>query len=401
MGNSESSRLARMASNSNFLRKPITTCTSTDGQAEAVEYAVACMQGWRSHMEDAHICETGLAGLPGWMFFSVLDGHAGSAMALHSASALPQAVLFEVLPVRFSAASVKDALRRAFVRHDRLAAGDFGLLQSRSGCTCTSVLISPSHFFFANLGDSRGVLVQKGKPAFATEDHKPTNTEEANRIIRAGGIILSGRVDGGLAVSRAFGDFDYKMRSDLAPEAQKVSAQPDVYIRERDPAADEYILLACDGIWDVMTNTAAVKFVSSLLKKHTPLKLVCEKLIRRCLDLGSRDNMSAMIILLNHQAPDGKPASASVSSKASLASVPKTASPWLSEFAASIAFNAVQAGVRDAAAHKQAKRTIWGENGHHNKGASAAAGSGSGSGSAGASSSKTARQQQGTVVSLT
>ncbi len=79
-----------------------------------------------------------------------------------------------------------------------------------SGSTAVSALISPSHFFFANCGDSRGVLSRDGVTAFSTFDHKPVNPIEKDRIQRAGGSVMIQRVNGSLAVSRALGDFQYK-----------------------------------------------------------------------------------------------------------------------------------------------------------------------------------------------
>jgi hypothetical protein len=113
--------------------------------------------------------------------------------------------------------------------------------------------------------------------------------------------VLNERVDGGLAVSRALGDFEYKMRSDLPQRRQRVSAEPDVTVIERQFAEDEFLLLACDGIWDVMTNQGAAKFIHSRLKKGdaSHARTACDRLIKRCLDLGSRDNMSALVVIPN------------------------------------------------------------------------------------------------------
>lgn len=82
--------------------------------------------------------------------------------------------------------------------------------------------MTPTHFIFSNLGDSRTLLCRQGRLAFQTRDHKPTLPQERQRIRNAGGYVINARVDGGLAISRAFGDFDYKMRSDLSPLQQKV-----------------------------------------------------------------------------------------------------------------------------------------------------------------------------------
>ena len=111
----------------------------------------------------------------------------------------------------------------------------------------------------------------------------------SSRYNGAGGCVLNGRVDGGLAVSRAFGDFDYKMRSDLGVLQQKVSPEPDITVVERDREADDFLLLACDGIWDVMPNAGVCRFVKQCLRKNEQdLTGACEALVNRCLNLGSQ-----------------------------------------------------------------------------------------------------------------
>lgn len=80
----------------------------------------------------------------------------------------------------------------------------------KSGSTAVCCLISPTHFYIANCGDSRAVLCRRGVPALYTLDHKPTVPAEKKRIQDAGGSVMIHRVNGSLAVSRALGDFEYK-----------------------------------------------------------------------------------------------------------------------------------------------------------------------------------------------
>lgn len=82
--------------------------------------------------------------------------------------------------------------------------------------------------------------------------------DERRRIQKAGGVVLYGRVDGDLAVSRGFGDFTYKQRSDLPPEAQRVSCEPEVVVHKRSEK-DEVLVFACDGIWDVWKDMEAMR----------------------------------------------------------------------------------------------------------------------------------------------
>ena len=92
-------------------------------------------------------------------------------------------------------------------------------------------------------------------------DHKPNDHAERERIVNAKHCVMMNRVDMCLALSRAFGDFIYKDRPELPPEKQAVTAFPDVTVRNRD-SKDLFMVVACDGIWDCLTNQACVDKLS-------------------------------------------------------------------------------------------------------------------------------------------
>lgn len=79
-------------------------------------------------------------------------------------------------------------------------------------------------------------------------DHKPENAEELNRITKAGGTVKEGRVNGNLNLSRAFGDFMYKLNEKIAFEEQIIISKPDINVVKRE-GKDTFILMGCDGIW--------------------------------------------------------------------------------------------------------------------------------------------------------
>ena len=137
--------------------------------------------------------------------------------------------------------------------------------EDHSGSTAITSFVTPTHIILGNTGDSRAVLCRGGKAHFGTIDHKPTDARETTRVQAAGGFIEMGRVNANLAVSRALGDYQYKDRADLPQEAQKITAAADMTVIERAPE-DEFLLLCCDGIWDVMSNEEAVDFVTAQLK---------------------------------------------------------------------------------------------------------------------------------------
>ena len=122
-----------------------------------------------------------------------------------------------------------------------------------SGCTANVVLITPAEIYCANAGDSRAVLRQHSKGIALSSDHKPNDPIESARIRGAGHDVEMDRVDGSLALSRAIGDLDFKDCKDKSAKEQAVTVFPDVTSRARSPD-DKFIIVACDGIWDCLTN---------------------------------------------------------------------------------------------------------------------------------------------------
>lgn len=178
---------------------------------------------------------------------------------------------------------VKEGIREGFLDIDRhmhkLARQDNW---DRSGSTAAAVMISPRYIYFINCGDSRTLLCHDGQVVFYTEDHKPFNPREKERIQNAGGSVTLQRVNGSLAVSRALGDFDFK-EVDWRPQTEQlVSPEPEVYELERTPE-DEFLILACDGVWDAIGNEELCAFVRSRLLVCNDLRDICTQVIDLCL----------------------------------------------------------------------------------------------------------------------
>jgi serine/threonine protein phosphatase PrpC len=95
-----------------------------------------------------------------------------------------------------------------------------------------------------------------------SEDHKPMNSLEKLRIIKAGGFVYANRVDGQLAMSRALGDFSFKCNHDLSQDHQKVICKPELRVHERSDQ-DRFIVLACDGVFDVLSNEKTTQLVDT------------------------------------------------------------------------------------------------------------------------------------------
>ncbi|KPP58342.1 protein phosphatase 1A-like, partial [Scleropages formosus] len=286
-----------------FLDKPKMEKHNAHGEGNGLCYGLSSMQGWRVEMEDAHTAVIGLPhGLDAWSFFAVYDGHAGSQVAKYCCEHLLEHITsnpdFRGGNQEPSVESVKSGIRTGFLQIDEhmRAISEKKHGADRSGSTAVGVMVSPRHIYFINCGDSRGLLSRGGKVHFFTQDHKPSNPLEKERIQNAGGSVMIQRVNGSLAVSRALGDFDYKCVHGKGPTEQLVSPEPEVYEIERSELDDEFIVLACDGIWDVMANEELCDFVRSRLEVTQDLEKVCNEIVDTCLYKGSRDNMSVVLI---------------------------------------------------------------------------------------------------------
>ena len=313
---------------------PITTKLTERGIVKCGgmdSYAFSGMQGWRLRMEDSHVACTEIpVGSQilekGHAIFGVFDGHGGDFTSDYAAknfiktfSAGPSLKKYSKLKTidQYDVPGVsllKTALTEAFCelddeirRKQTQLNGRKGIesrtipssrvRQERSGSTIVVVMITPSHIICANAGDSRAVLQRGGRALPLSFDHKPSNLPELERITAAGGFVKSKRVDGDLAVSRGLGDFSYKSIDGLPVKDQKVIPQPEFVIYPRDTQRDEFVILACDGIWDVETNEECAKFASGLLEEgETDLGLICEEALDTCLDKNSRDNMTFAIL---------------------------------------------------------------------------------------------------------
>ncbi|XP_024883635.1 probable protein phosphatase CG10417 isoform X1 [Temnothorax curvispinosus] len=175
---------------------------------------------------------------------------------------------------------------------------------SDSGCTAVVAILKNNELYVANAGDSRCVLCRDGQAIELSLDHKPEDAPEMERIVKAGGEVTSdGRVNGGLNLSRALGDHAYKRNMVLPPQEQMISALPDVRHITIDPEKDEFMVLACDGIWNFMTSQNVVQFVRNRLSQnYENISKICEELFDHCLapdtlgDGTGCDNMTAVIV---------------------------------------------------------------------------------------------------------
>ncbi|KAI7879279.1 PP2C-domain-containing protein [Lichtheimia hyalospora FSU 10163] len=289
------------------LSEPIVDKKSSRDNNDRFAYGASAMQGWRLTMEDAHTTLLKLDDTDA-SFFGVYDGHGGATIAQYTGQTLHKKIRGSQF---FDQKEFKKALKDGFLSIDRELSEDSNFAYDPSGCTAVTALITPDNrVLVANAGDSRSVISVKGKSKALSYDHKPVDRAESQRIIAAGGFVEFGRVNGNLALSRAIGDFEFKQNDNLPQEEQVVTCNPDI-IEHPLTDDDEFLILACDGIWDCMTNQQAVDFVREELANNTPLDEICELMMDHCLapdtEVGGLgcDNMSIIIVgILNGKTMD-------------------------------------------------------------------------------------------------
>jgi protein phosphatase 2C family protein 2/3 len=295
-----------------ILSHPKTEKSSEEGGDQFVAYGLSCMQGWRVSMEDSHSTVLNINKLNDDLknldnqiaFFGVYDGHGGEKVAIFTGENLPKILSKNE---NFIKGNYIQSLKDTFLATDVAILNDDELSKDPSGCAATSTLITPDSIYCANAGDSRSILSINGLVKPLSFDHKPTNEGEKNRIVNAGGFVDMGRVNGNLALSRGIGDFEFKDSKTLPPEEQAVTALPDVLEHKLDTNSDEFIVLACDGIWDCLTSQQVVDFVRRYIKENKSLIEISELMMNTCLAPTSGgsgigcDNMSVCIVALLHE----------------------------------------------------------------------------------------------------
>uniref|UniRef100_A0A7N8X6B7 PPM-type phosphatase domain-containing protein n=1 Tax=Mastacembelus armatus TaxID=205130 RepID=A0A7N8X6B7_9TELE len=280
-----------------YLDRPVLDKLTEEGCARwGITYALGSMQGWRANMEDFHNCAPQLGGqLADWSFFAVFDGHAGSTVAQYCSQHLLGHILGGIEP-EDNPEKVKEAIIEGFLQTDKhlhSVARREGW--ERGGTTVVATLISPYYIYFANCGDSRAILCRSGQVCYSTEDHKPYSPLRKS-VLRVQVALKPSNgsmvpwlcpVLSGTSATRG-------QRTDT-PASNMVSPEPGCAVLDRS-LADEFLVLACDGVWDIISNEDLCAFIHNRLRVCTDLRDVCTQVIDLCLYKGSLDNISIILL---------------------------------------------------------------------------------------------------------
>ncbi|KAF5960678.1 hypothetical protein HYC85_001887 [Camellia sinensis] len=258
--------------------------------------------GPKTFMEDEFICVDNLrehlgAALdfpsPG-AFYGVFDGHGG----VDAASFTRKNILDFIVEDSHFPTGVKRAIRNAFVKADH-ALADAKSLDSSSGTTALTCLILGRTMLIANAGDSRAVLGKRGRAIELSKDHKPNCTSERVRIEKLGGVIYDGYLNGQLSVARALGDWHLKgPKGSLYPLSSEPELEEIVLTEE-----DEFLIMGCDGLWDVMSSQYAVTIVRRELMLHNDPEKCTRELVREALKRNTCDNLTVLVVCFSPDPP--------------------------------------------------------------------------------------------------
>ncbi|XP_014276120.1 uncharacterized protein [Halyomorpha halys] len=259
--------------------------------------SAAAAKNIRRTMEDRHIVINDLHALFGIeghgvaSYYAVFDGHNGSDAAIYACSHVHQ----YLVESQHYPHNPEAAFKEAYIRADDRFIDKSNKENLKSGTTAVSILIRHDRgkVYVAWLGDSQAILVNGRNFIQLVNPHRPDHLEERERIEAMGGSVVfwgTWRVNGQLAVSRSIGDVDYK---------PYVTGEPDV--SSYDLTGDEdFLLLACDGLWDVVSEQMAVDKVYDYLKESKGDRAgVSKSLVTAAKSLGSKDNISVVVAWLD------------------------------------------------------------------------------------------------------
>ncbi|KAK8686537.1 hypothetical protein V6N13_125561 [Hibiscus sabdariffa] len=282
------------------------TCKKNDDvrTLACTSHGLLSVIGRRCEMEDAVKVELGFMAKGGekFDFYGVYDGHGGSRVAEECKERLHKLLVEEIVEDNKEGSGIDwgTTMERCFEKMDE-EVNKGRLAEEMVGSTAVVAVVGNGRLVVANCGDSRAVLSRGGVATALSYDHKPDRPEELERVEAAGGRVINWngyRVLGVLATSRSIGDQYLK---------PFVICKPEVTVREL-TNRDEFVILASDGLWDVISNEVACRVVRRCLNgqirsnsdvvNQNRAAEAAAVLVELAMSRGSRDNISVIVVEL-------------------------------------------------------------------------------------------------------
>ncbi|ELP90361.1 adenylate cyclase, putative [Entamoeba invadens IP1] len=217
------------------------------------------MQGRRVDMQDSVCLVQNFCG-KGYHLLSLFDGHGGAETARLCTAMFPSILARKLNEVDLPLTKIMEDT--FYIVNEEVKKRGY-----MDGSAALVVLVTPFKYCVANAGDSRALLIRFSSMEVLSHDHKPTHPEEYKRLRKERGFVdPNGRTNGMAAVSRAIGDIDCQPALTCFPETLLFDR------KDKDLA----IILACDGVWDVMSNEEVCDVVrAGSLEKDPPERTAC------------------------------------------------------------------------------------------------------------------------------
>ncbi len=236
---------------------------------------------YRDYMEDKGRSIENFNYNPNSILFCLFDGHGGAEVSTYL-----QKTIHQYMKDIFNYTLIEEGITNVFKSCDyKLRELNYYQVGSTGCIVYLTKEEGKKVLYCANIGDTRCVLINQSEAQRLSYDDRASDKQEFDRIVNENGIVFDGRVCGQLMLSRAFGDWELKPFG--------VSNIPHIYKKEI-AEEDKFIIIACDGVWDVIRDDDA--FVYSKSAKNS--KELCEILIKNAKDKGSMDNISCFVIEL-------------------------------------------------------------------------------------------------------
>jgi len=285
---------------------------STDVWNGYLQYGIQSIQGKRPEQEDSHLTvkkseiakEVSTVESP-LSFFAIYDGHGGQRAAQYASENIYKVFLEKEKSTRNFQQVMKDAF--AQVEEEILSKTKEDDTFTDGTTACVAVLKSHT-MIVGNVGDTEMILVRRVREELRhivlTEVHNANkNPKEAERVVKSGGTISESqkRVKHPrfplctIAVTRSLGDSFFKLNEHTDSRPSGIIAEPSI-VEVSLTSKDDFAVIACDGVWDVLTYDQVAKFVELELKTHNSSQTAAENLVSKALASGSKDNITVVVL---------------------------------------------------------------------------------------------------------
>jgi len=289
--------IADLVSPSSSSPPPIISSSKRHNSEMHFSSGISTLQNTRQNASEDRVIEHFDVNQTGICIFGVVDGHGGADCASFVAQQLPQMITVEASKIAGNMDSLlneswgsvlEDSFRKVADKWDTEGA-------PTSGAVATLVLVSKRSCLIAHAGDCK-VIASLPDDSYVelTRDHRCSDPDEAERVEEAGGIVFNGRVEGRLMPSRAFGDINVRTKAN-GDLLDCIAPEPDICYHHVEEDRDGFVIVASDGLFDVVPPARAVAHVRRSLEENGDPEYAAKRLVGLA-SKRSTDDISIVVL---------------------------------------------------------------------------------------------------------